>query len=571
MRKTQKIILANLLLLSLVGCKSNKKDEIVSNNDFFIISNIQDQFSEQENEKIYKLYAEHDDHYVFKTKNNISLSILDEKNKTLAQENQEISIELNKNQKFYLKVKNNDSSAQNIKINVQYMNQPIKLPYTTNFKEQKINTNYSETNGLLKASSLNYVKREGGTYIYSNNPELFTDLDLNQCIMQNNQLQGDIYMAFEHANYSSKATTYLGYKLINNENHDIYITVENVGFQAGGSWFGQKAWYDFYNTKFQLPEDYFNNGKISDKYSSFDYGYVNYTPRIYTPTTYKLPKGESFFVIGGSSIASYNQINVDNSANKVLGKNQCSNGQVKFKITGGKATGKMFIYDNINKINDDMQEVGYVTIRNGKDYGRQYQGMAKHHGVIDNDLMWEFNDLTKSASLPVKYSNQYATDISKRAPYEVYNNQKHDQFTTTWMTHLNPQNSHKAVGMDMVEFICNTTNGKQVKIDNYHADGSGEAANTANWMIEYQDNLTFVNRGNKSRKIVLKLKDNGTLAILIRDKEGNVLQNFYSVGLAKDYKDFIFEIAPQSSLQLVLDYLLVACSYGNVTHEITLI
>ena len=90
-------------------------------------------------------------------------------------------------------------------------------------------------------------------------------------------------------------------------------------------------------------------------------------------------------------------------------------------------------------------------------------------------------------------------------------------------------------------------------------------------MIEYQDNLTFVNRGNKSRKIVLKLKDNGTLAILIRDKEGNVLQNFYSVGLAKDYKDFIFEIAPQSSLQLVLDYLLVACSYGNVTHEITLI
>jgi len=233
MRKTQKIILANLLLLSLVGCKSNKKDEIVSNNDFFIISNIQDQFSEQENEKIYKLYAEHDDHYVFKTKNNISLSILDEKNKTLAQENKEISIELNKNQKFYLKVKNNDSSAQNIKINVQYMNQPIKLPYTTNFKEQKINTNYSETNGLLKASSLNYVKREGGTYIYSNNPELFTDLDLNQCIMQNNQLQGDIYMAFEHANYSSKATTYLGYKLINNENHDIYVTIENVGFQAG--------------------------------------------------------------------------------------------------------------------------------------------------------------------------------------------------------------------------------------------------------------------------------------------------------------------------------------------------
>ena len=91
-------------------------------------------------------------------------------------------------------------------------------------------------------------------------------------------------------------------------------------------------------------------------------------------------------------------------------------------------------------------------------------------------------------------------------------------------------------------------------------------------MIEYQDNFTFVNRGNNTRKIKIKIQDNGTLATLIRDNTGKVLQTYYSVGLAnKTYKVYEFEVAPLSSLQVVVDYLLVACSYGNVMHEVELI
>lgn len=574
----KKIKICSMFLFSLVtlsGCDnsitSSDVENVEENTDIsnaFIISNINDVFKMQENEKTYKLYADHTDSYYFKSDR--EFAVLNGKNEVLSDYSCESVVELNKGDIIYLKVKGNEN--ENIKINVNYMFNPIKLPYDINMKKQEIDTSFSDESGLLKAAEINYIKRNGGTYVYSNNPELFVDADVNTCLMENKDLTGEVYMAFEHANYSNFSSVYLGYKLINTSNEDVYVTVENVGFQAGGTWFGQLAWYDFYNTKFDLPSDYLVNGVISSKYSSYDYGYQDYTPRIYTPTTYKIPAGQSFYVIGGTTKDSYNNINVDNSANKSLGRMKCSNGQVKFKVTNGKVTGKMFVYSDPNKINDQMEEVGYVTLRNGSDYGRQYQGIAHHQGVIDCDIMWEFNDKTKSQALPVTYKNKVALQTSNKKPYEEFNNKEGIRNNTYWMTHLNPQNDVRAVGMDMVEFICNTTDKKEVVIDNYHADGSGEAANTANWMIEYQDNFTFVNKGNKTRTIKIKLQDNGTLATLIRDNTGKVLQTYYSVGLAtKAYKVYEFEVAPLSELQVVVDYLLVACSYGNVMHEVELI
>lgn len=538
----------------------------------FIISNINDTLNENETFKVYQMYADHDDRFVFVSDYYANLSIYNENYELIKENFDELDVTLSKNQIVYLKVENKQEGNNKIAIKAHYMNNPIKLPYPTNFIEQEIDTSYSNEKNILKDAEVNYVKRSGGTYVYSNNPELFKNEDVNTCLMKNENLSGEVYMAFEHANYSSKPTVYLGYKLVNETDHDVYVTVENVGFQAGGSWFGQLAWYDFYNTKFTLPSDYLVNGQISSKYAGYDYGYQDYTPRVYTPTTYKLPANESFFVIGGTTNASYNKINVDNSANKPLGIMKCSNGQVKFNVSNGSVTGMMLIYDSASKISDDMQEVGYVTLRNGADFGRQYQGIAHHSGVIDNNMKWEFNDQTPSQSLPVKYTNKRAFMTSGFAPYEEYDNSEQVRYATSWMTHLNPQNDHKAVGMDIVDFICKTTDGKEVVIDSYHADGSGETANTANWMIEYQDNFTFVNKGNKTRKVILKIKDHGTLATLIRDKDGNVLQTYYSVGLAEpNYVEYSFEVAPTSSLQIVLDYLLVACSYGNVTHEVTLI
>ena len=351
--------------------------------DAFIISNINDSFLASETEKTYKMFADHDDSYYFKSTK--EMTILNNKNEVLSENSCESVVELLKGDIIYLKVKGTENEKISIKTN--YMFNPVKLPYDINMKKQNIDTSYSDESGLLKAAEINYIKRNGGTYVYSNNPELFVDADVNTCLMKNDNLTGDVYMAFEHANYSNYQSVYLGYKLINNSSEDVYVTVENVGFQAGGSWFGQLAWYDFYNTKFALPEDYLVNGVISGKYSSFDYGYQDYNPRIYVPTTYKLPAGKSFYVIGGTTKDSYEGINIDNSANKPLGRIKCSNGQVKFKVTNGSVTGKMFVYSDPSKINDQMDEVGYVTLRNGNDYGRQYQGVAYHQGVIDCDIM----------------------------------------------------------------------------------------------------------------------------------------------------------------------------------------
>jgi hypothetical protein len=126
--------------------------------------------------------------------------------------------------------------------------------------------------------------------------------------------------------------------------------------------------------------------------------------------------------------------------------------------------------------------------------------------------------------------------------------------------------------MDMVEFIWHDQNGKKIVIDNEHADGGGQPANTANWMIEYQDHFTLINQGDTDRTVVLHLRDHGTLAILVRDGEsGEVLEASYTAGLGENsgvFSNYTYEITvPAHSVkQITLDYLLVACSYGSVIH-----
>ena len=546
--------------------------ELLNLTDSFVISNILDTFNEGETKKYYKLIADHQDEYAFISYNYLKLTILDDEFNVLTEDYDEVVVNLKTNQEVYLIIEKMDESSNEINIEAYYLNDPVKLPYQTNFVDEEIDASYSDEKGITKPAEISYKGREGGTYIYSNNPEQFVDKDLNKCLMKNENLSGEVYMTYEHANYSSNGNVFLGYKLVNEEDHDVYVTVENVGYQAGGTWFGQLAWYDFYNTKFTLPGDYFVNGMISGKYSGYDYAYQDYNPRVYTPTTYKIPAHESFFVIGGTSSSSYNNIDVGGTANKTLGQIRCCNGNVKFDVTQGEVTGMMFIYTNENLINDEMDEVGYVTIRDGRNYASQYSGLANHHGVIDSHIKWEFNDNTSSRLLPVTYTNKIATSTSNKQPYEAYDLVERSHSGTNWMTHLNPQNDNRAVGMDLVEFICRTTDKKEVIIDNYHADGCGEPANTANWMIEYQDHFTLVNKGNNVRKVVLRIKDHGTLATLLREKDGTVIETYYSVGLAdSNYNEYIVEVQPNSVRQVVLDYCLVACSYGSVLHEVKLI
>lgn len=541
----------------------------VNEHGAFRFSSIDD-LTDENGERSYKVYAPYTDTYDVKVEN--ATVTLTKGEEEILKSSGEMSVSLEKDEIYTLTVTTEMGNAD-FKLTVSAREHLVTLPYDV---ATPIDTSVFDVNGndKLEAAEVNYIKRTGGTYIYSNNPEQFGAQHVGKAFMRNEGLVGDVYVTFEHANYSGN-NAYLGYQLKNNSDHDVYITITNVGYQWIGTWFGQLAWYDFYNTSFKLPSDYLNEyGGITAKYSALDYAYRKYEPRVYQPTTYRLPAGEYFWVIGGTSADAYRNINVDNSANHPINNIRCANGNVKFTVTGGEVTGTMYCYTNAAQVKAEPKALGYVA----SNYASQYSGVGDHHGVIDNYMTWTFNDSISGVDLPVTYTNYYARSVpSKTTPYAAYNSTAHTtRRTTSWMTHLNPQNNSRAVGMDMVEFRWHDFRGKEIVIDNHHADGAGEPANTGNWMIEYQDHFTFVNQGDKDRTIVLKLRDHGTLATLVRDsKTGEVLETAYTTGLGESSSvayNFTYELTvPAHSVkQITLDYLLVACSYGSVIHAVEL-
>ena len=545
-------------------------DPDVEELDAFRLSSIDD-LTDESGSRSYTVYAPYTDEYTLECENIKRLTIT-QKGETIKKGNGKLSVSLKADEIYTLTV-TTDEKNQDFKITTTAKNHVVTLPYGVadpiSVKDLDL---YGNGENPLTAAEVNYIKRKGGTYVYSNNPEQFRPEHVNKAFMRNDGLTGEVYVTFEHANYSG-SDVYLGYQLKNNGDHDVYITVTNVGYQWIGTWFGQLAWYNFYNTSFNLPDDYFSsNGAIAPKYAGLDYAYRDYNPRVYQPTTYRLPAGEYIWVIGGTSADAYRNINVDNSANRFVNNIRCANGNVKFTVTGGEVSGTMYCYNNVSKIAGDPAPLGYVAAG----YAQQYSGIAYHHGIIDNYMTWTFNDSSKAGMLPVTYTTEYADSVpSSAAPYFAYNSTPHTVNSTSWMTHLNPQNNHQAVGMDMVEFIWHDQKGNEVVIDNHHADGGGTPANTANWMIEYQDHFTFVNQGDTERKVTLHLRDHGTLAILIRDSvTGEVIDNAYTAGLGENgaYSNFQYEITiPAHSVkQITLDYLLVACSYGSVVHSAAL-
>ncbi len=540
----------------------------VNEHGAFRISSIDD-VSDENGTRSYLVYAPYTDTYTIKGEGVSVISVLSGDTE-IASGTYIKSLALTENELYTVSVKTEPNA--DFKINVTADNHLVTLPYDILPSEETVEYDVYGNDALV-AAEVNYIKRKGGTYIYSNNPEQFGAQHVGKAFMRNEGLTGEVYVTFEHANYSG-SNAYLGYQLKNDTDHDVYITVTNVGYQWVGTWFGQLAWYDFYNTSFELPEDYLNaNGGITSKYSHLDYAYKKYEPRVYQPTTYRLPAGEYFWVIGGTSADAYRNINVDNSANHYVNNIRCANGNVKFTVTGGEVTGTMYCYTNASQVKAEPKALGYVAAG----YAQQYSGIGYHHGVIDNYMSWTFGDEDEGGMLPVTYTNYYANYIPSVAPvYNKYNSTPHVNNTTSWMTHLNPQNDHRAVGMDMVEFIWHDQNGKPVVIDNDHADGCGKPANTANWMIEYQDHFTFVNQGDTERTVTLHLRDHGTLAILVRDGlTGEVLEASYTAGLGENsnvFSNYTYNVViPAHSVkQITLDYLLVACSYGSVIHAVEL-
>ena len=68
-------------------------------------------------------------------------------------------------------------------------------------------------------------------------------------------------------------------------------------------------------------------------------------------------------------------------------------------------------------------------------------------------------------------------------------------------------------------------------------------------------------------KVTEKSKKLGTLLIKIDDE---VISTGYSMGQAGLYYSFELTASAHSVAQITIQYVLVACSYGNVTHWVTL-
>ncbi|MCH5182640.1 MAG: hypothetical protein J1E00_00555 [Oscillospiraceae bacterium] len=511
----------------------------------------------------YQVYAPYTDTYSLSSKDTVSIS-LSKEGEILAEGETSLTAELTEGAVYTLTVQTEQANSPFV-LAAQADNHLITLPYDVG-EPVDVSSIPLEGDGSdpLKAAEVSYQKRGGGTYIYCNNPESIPAEMVGNAFIRTENLTGDVYFTFEHSNHAGYPI-YLGYQLKNTGDSDVYVTVTNIGYQTVGTWLGQEAWDDFYNVSFQLPDYYFEN---IGQYAA-DYGYVEYTARVFQPVTYRLPAGEYFYVIGGTTEDAYQHISVDGTADVPVESVRCASGNVKFTVTGGSVTGSFYAYSDIAQVKAEPEQLGYVA----GEFARQYVGAMDHAGVVDSYITWTFSDKTRGGALPVTYTVSYDENLPAVAdPYTAYNSTPHTVNGKNWVTHLNPQNEHKAIGSDMVAFSCVDQNGNKVVLDNDHADGAGKPGNFGNWMIEYQDHFTLVNQGDTDRVVTLTTKDNGSLAMLARDGvTGEILQADLTVRNSRE-SNYAYEVTvPAHSVkQITLDYVLLGNSYGCVVHAATL-
>ena len=136
----------------------------------------------------------------------------------------------------------------------------------------------------------------------------------------------------------------------------------------------------------------------------------------------------------------------------------------------------------------------------------------------------------------------------------------------------------------MTNFITIDENGENIIIDNEHYDGRGNFSNLGNWMIDYIDNYNFVNRGDKDRKISIKmgLGLSGAIACFVRNSKLQVIKGteqykFFIPNSSTDTNDkindifdYTFIVPSHSVVQIYVEYILLPNSCGNLTHQIYL-
>lgn len=599
--------LAVALTMVLSGCADsfNVQKEGVPEVD--IRADIQD-VSDENSQREYKFTAASTDTYTFTAEEAAKVQIFDSNGKQLASEAGGVSLSLTEGEEYFMKVTTNQADEAftvNVKAAGDEGLENPYMPFENIFTETDVKVEASDTDPL-EPCKVEYKKREGGTWIYSNNPEMLAQEDVGAALLRTEDMSGMYNFTFEHSNHSD-GNIFLGYQLLNTGTEDALVTVYNIGFQVDGEWLGQRSWSDFYNVRYELPDDYFDeNGEESWIYRGQDF--LDYTPRVFKPTTYRIPAGEYIYVMGGTSNDAANKVNVADTADKQILKGRCANGAVQFKVTGGQITGTLYAYTSPSQVQANPKEQGQIDYRNDRNYAAQYKGTDPHLGLIEANLKWTVNDQTPAGRLPVTYDTMYDDNADKvTEPYAEYNSTSHTVNDDEWLTALNPQNNHTAVGTDMMVFNCVDTEGNPLIIDNEHTDGRGEPANTGNWMVTYNDNITLVNSGTRARtfKVYKAGATGGCLMSCIRDKDGKVynpMMNIHPIlytgelPATADPSKYVLHnniywpiidgvpfydmlddralvytvtVEPMSYVQFTVDYLILANSNGGTVHWIT--
>ena len=465
-------------------------------------------------------------------------------------------------------------ASKKVQVVAQADNHLQRLPYTPQFTVDPQTLSTTPTADTPTSTKIEYKKREGGTYVYLNNPERLQPEDIGQAILRDEGLSGDVQVTWEHSNYTGQYIT-LGYQLKNDGEKDVYVTVTNVGYQVSGEWLGQRSWSDYYNHKFDLPEDYFVGGAVNDRYVGQDF--IDYTPRVFQPTTYRIPAGEYIWLIGGTTADAFNDTNVADTANNIVLPGRCTNAVAKCFITGGTVTGTFYCYTDAEQVKAEPEEQGYILMRDGEQYGLQYKGVDYHTALIESNPVFYLNDEIKSGSaLPVNYTYEQANNVwwGSKTPYEELKTEYKTAKSFGWNTNISPHGRGEAVGTDMSSFECVTTDGETVTVDVNHRDGTGDAPNLGNWMIDYHDNMTFVNQGDNTRTVTINKAAQGALMALVMDPEGNVLSTKCTIVPLEESADYRqwriyqLEVPPHSTVQICVSFLLMGNSYGNVRHWI---
>ncbi len=437
----------------------------------------------------------------------------------------------------------------------------------------------------LQPAEIKYVKRPDTLYVYCNAPEAVQQgpQAVNKCITRQDVSNREVFFTFEHQSDNINPGVWYGYRVTNTGTEDAFITVKNMGFQVSGSgsYHGEQEWTQFYNTKFGMPD----MSLLSDSQKANWDAYFNFSGTYpvlgIQPTTYRIPAGKFIYVIGGTTTDAFGKCNVFNTADTMTNGN-CQNGAVLFEVAGS-AMGAFYIYNQPDLIAPGTPACDTeIGINDPEAYGVVHAGEDVGF-VVDNSATWTFNDATpETEQLPVTFTNSYADELEETGtPGAVIPSTLHTQEQDYWATHINVQTNHDAVGTDMTSFrSVYGPDRLPITVGCEWYDSRGALANIGNWMKDYQDLYTFVNQGDKERTIEVHTVATGALVGMVRGLDGKIVEGtekFYFTygktdsGEALD-QHFVYtvKIPAHSVVQFVVEYNLMANSYGYVKHYVAL-